>query len=1095
MASGFRITQASIVPSMFIGLGGTGSRIVDRIATRASGLPYWDSHLKSLTQFVCIDTNSKDLPILKKIPQTNRILISAFDKQRAVVNYRESDNQKALQWLDRNYTPRPGVTEGAGQIRVESRLGFHFNSSVIKEKLDELVRYTLKSDNPYRQNNPASYLVYIFAGLGGGTGSGSFLPMTYLVQHIIRGLQWEPRVLGYFVLSTMMTKKVGPELHQDIHANTYAALKELEHLTKLDYPETQVERPQGEPFVFWNDENELALPVVRSRPYFLGMLIDRSDNQELPDVEPLVGDGAFLEIFSPVLGRVFGEVDNYDKHLQQLAHAPGKMKAVGRGYTKHFGTFGVAALVLPAFELLEYSALRFAAEAMRQQITFGSSDASKTINAKLADLRVDYDDPKFNRMSESERQAAINKSFILSMQAMAKEDEQDGLLEGVWYKLVEDVDTGKVVGHDEKGAPRRTETLMTRVLRLLDEERAPILTELTLPSPNLLPVQPESLGAYNDIQGKFETSIQTANRKVEEGKQRLRNSARNGDVIERLSPKPTPLQERYLVIRLLEELDAKRIPEADAKLTSATVKSYNNPKVQDKFRQDNPQVLNDAAQAKSWILFKDRKGFEAVRDGIQGDFQQTAVAQKNYWDADLKLAQLKSLRDYLDGRARQYATLATRTNDLVNDLEREAEKIRSGVAIDQPRFALSVEIFETMESKRRVWKEVFDELYVRGGRGGSTFDRQTLAECIAEQLRPVQDKGTGKFVPKPDYKIAEDLKRGLTDLGRTKLRSAIYGGENERGLTIESGIELEARIVLRAGPGTLVREDEIERYVEQKLTAFKLLGGVYARLSTVDAQALDDGVKMARTRNLVIEENLFTPGFVDKLKNMLLRDGRPPQMGSWSPVPDQHMAVMHDMDLPIPLYYFNAVVGEVEANYEKVAANPRRTYNLHIDYHWEQTLPNLNPAKDKISTSWALNTLLDGLLYKVIQQSNNAWVWKAGGEVLGSNLASTLYRLGEYHRSDILQKNFDESLVKAQRDVSAEELLSRTEKLLTYVKQTLLDIALAAQRGVNTREDSLEEGIWRMFEERLEDRLQTSRKKEMETAASTPQSMTRQLEL
>jgi hypothetical protein len=1080
---------------MFIGLGGTGSRIVDRIATRAYALPYWDSHLKSLTQFVCIDTNSKDLPILRKVPPTNRILISAFNKQRAVENYRDSNNKKALQWLDRNYTPRPGVTEGAGQIRVESRLGFHYNSPMIKEKLEELIRQTLSANNPYRQNNPAQYFVYIFAGLGGGTGSGSFLPATYLVQNIIRSLQWEPRVLGYFVMSTLMTKKVEPHLHQDIHANSYAALKELEHMTKLDYPETQVERPLGEPFVFWNDDKEQELPVVKSRPFYLGMIIDRSENQELPEPESLVGDAAFLEVFSPVLGRVYGEVDNYDKHLQDLTRMPGALRNVGRGYTKHFGAFGVAALVLPAFELLEYCAIRFAAEAMRQQITFGSSDASKSINAKLADLRVDYDDPKFQRMDEGEKQAAINRAFILSMQAMAREDEQDGLLEGVWYKLVEDVDRGKIVGHDEKGAPRRTETLLNRVMRLLDEERAPILTELALPAPNLLPVQPESIGAYNDIQGKFEAAVLASGRKVEEGKQRLRNSANNGDVIERLSPKPSPLQERYLLIRLLEELDSKRIPEADAKLTSATVKSYNNPKVQEKFRQDNPQVLNDAANAKSMLVFKDRKGFEAVRDGIQADFQQTSAAQKTYWDADLKLAQLKSLRDYLDRRARQYANLATNTNKLVGDLEREAEKIRNGLAIDQPRYALSVEVFETMENKRRVWREVFDELFVRGGRGGITFDRQTLAECIAEQLRPVQDKGTGKFVPKPDYKVAEDLKTGLTQLGRERLRSAIYGGENERGLTLEAGIELEARIALRSGPGALVRDDEIDSYMERKLRAFSLLGGVYARLSRVDSETMDDGVKISRTRNLVIDDSVLTPGFVQKVNNMLLRDGRAPQLGPWSPVPDQHVAVLHDMDLPIPLYYFNAVIGEIEANYEKVAANPRRTYNLHIDYNWEQTLPNLNPAKDKMSTSWALNTLLDGLLYKIIQQTPGSWVWKETNQELGANLAAALYRLGEYHRNDRLQKQFDESLVKAQRTVSAEELLARTEKLLTYVKQTLLDIALAAQRGVKTREDSLEEGIWRMFEDRLEDRLQTSRKKDADVGESTPRSMTRQLDL
>jgi hypothetical protein len=1096
------ITQASIVPSIFIGLGGTGSRIVDRIATRAMALPHWETHLSSLTQFVCLDTSASDFKLLKKVPPSNRILISAFDKQRAVSNYRESGNMKALQWLDKGYTPRPGVVDGAGQIRVESRLGFHFNSPLIREKLDELIRITLRADNPFRQTDPAQYFVYIYCGLGGGTGSGSFLTTSYLVQSIIRGLQWEPRVLGYFVLSTLMTKKVAPDLHQDIHANTYAALKELEHLTKLDYPETRIGHPedeqhsQGEQFVYWNDERETALPTVKSRPFYLGLVIDRANHLELPDLEPVVGDASFLQVFSPILGRISAEVDNYDKHLQELTRTPGKLKGVGRGYTKHFGAFGVTALVLPAFELLEFCAFRFAAEALRQQITFGSSDASTAIDAKLADLRVTYDDPKFMRLSEGERQAAINRSFLLSMQAMASEDEKDGLLEGVWYKLVEDVDKGKSTGKDEQGKEHRSETLMERVIRLLDEDRSVILADVALPSPNLLPVQPESLGNYNDILNKFEATIAIANRKIEEGKDKLRSSAKQGDCVERLDPRLTPLQERYLVIRLLEHLDSVLIPEAQKKRTAAVAKSFSNPKVQEKFRSENITLLSEAAEAKKFGVMRDREAFQSVRDAMQQDFQATGTAQKSYYDAELKLAQYRSLRDYLDGRARQYANLATRMNIVVSDLERDADKVQSGLAIDQPRYALSVEVFETMDDpKRRLWGEVFDELFVRGGRGQTTFDRQSLAICIAEQLRPVQDKGTGKFVPKQDYVLERDLKGALTGLGRERLRPAIYGDQNQRGLTIESGIELEARICLRSGPDAMVREDEIERYTDRKLEAFRLLSGVYARLSLVDAQSLDDGVKLARTRNLVIQNTVLTPAFVQKVTRLLLRDGREPYITGWSPVADQHVAVSHDMDLPIPLYYFIPVVGEIEASYEKVAANPRRSYNLHIDYHWEQTLPNLNPAKDKLSTSWALNTLLEGLLYKVIQQQDQGWTWVERSEVLGGNLASALYRLGEYHRNPILQKSFDESLQKACQSVPAAEIAARTEKLLIYIKQTLLDVGLAAQKGSKTREDGLEEPIWLMFEEKLEARLQSDKAAGSENVENFTRSMARKLEL
>jgi len=74
------------------------------------------------------------------------------------------------------------------------------------------------------------------------------------------------------------------------------------------------------------------------------------------------------------------------------------------------------------------------------------------------------------------------------------------------------------------------------------------------------------------------------NRRLEVSKPKLRENA--SQVIDRLSPKPTPLQERYLVLRLLEELDARRIPETQSALNSATAKSYANPKVRDKFPAD-----------------------------------------------------------------------------------------------------------------------------------------------------------------------------------------------------------------------------------------------------------------------------------------------------------------------------------------------------------------------------------------------------------------------------------------------------------------------------------------------------------------------------
>src|SRR3954469_12768723 len=255
MADEFRPGQGTIIPTLFVGMGGTGSRIVDRIAARAERLPNWESQLQPLTQFVSVDTNELDQHKLAHIPPGNRLNIADFDKARVIDGFRRSKDEQALQWLDQGYQPRPGFKPGAGQIRVESRLGFFFHSPEIRERLRQLVQESLRPGITWRQGVPPKYNVYLVCTLAGGTGSGSFLPMAYLLQAVISELNWQPRVVGNLLLSTLMLEKNAPELHPDIHANTYAALKELEWLTKLDYKQVKDEGRTSEPFVYCRDVN------------------------------------------------------------------------------------------------------------------------------------------------------------------------------------------------------------------------------------------------------------------------------------------------------------------------------------------------------------------------------------------------------------------------------------------------------------------------------------------------------------------------------------------------------------------------------------------------------------------------------------------------------------------------------------------------------------------------------------------------------------------------------------------------------------------------------------------------------------------------
>src|SRR5688572_10415282 len=128
MNQGYRSEQATIVPTLCLGLGGIGSRIVNRLAQRASLLPNWGAQLRPLTAFAALDTNKFDLDRLSFVPSGNRIHIGAFNKVQVIENFRADRNRQALQWLPGNYQPRGGFKPGAGQIRLESRLGFFYNS-------------------------------------------------------------------------------------------------------------------------------------------------------------------------------------------------------------------------------------------------------------------------------------------------------------------------------------------------------------------------------------------------------------------------------------------------------------------------------------------------------------------------------------------------------------------------------------------------------------------------------------------------------------------------------------------------------------------------------------------------------------------------------------------------------------------------------------------------------------------------------------------------------------------------------------------------------------------------------------------------------
>lgn len=121
---------------------------------------------------------------------------------------------------------------GAGGVRQASRYlmtsdgAFHKIEENIKRKLNSLMEDTLTEGAKIR--------VFLIAGIGGGTGSGSFLDLAYIIREIIREKGWTSRfeMIGCLYLPDVY--EVSGAGKYKIMENGYAALKELDYFMNVE---------------------------------------------------------------------------------------------------------------------------------------------------------------------------------------------------------------------------------------------------------------------------------------------------------------------------------------------------------------------------------------------------------------------------------------------------------------------------------------------------------------------------------------------------------------------------------------------------------------------------------------------------------------------------------------------------------------------------------------------------------------------------------------------------------------------------------------------------------------------------------------------
>ena len=228
--------------TLIIGVGGSGISVIKETIRKANNKlsPLYTRY----TKFLAIDKSLDELEFVRRLGvDTISIPASSLPPSFTVETWNEmTDTEFFREFAPRFLSPyyqseyTPFISS-----RLAAKLCFYINpggkssNEVLRQKLMHILDYDMLDFNINSLN------IIIVAGLGGLTGSGTFLDIAAQVKKAFAGMG-NIRLTGYFMLPDTFEDLVRNEDNRSIiYSNGFAALKELESYMSIDLEETRKE--------------------------------------------------------------------------------------------------------------------------------------------------------------------------------------------------------------------------------------------------------------------------------------------------------------------------------------------------------------------------------------------------------------------------------------------------------------------------------------------------------------------------------------------------------------------------------------------------------------------------------------------------------------------------------------------------------------------------------------------------------------------------------------------------------------------------------------------------------------------------------------
>ena len=808
--------------SLLIGLGGTGSRVVNKVAKllQENGIKINEDGVYCAV----LDTDANDNGRIGKsktgvpvIPTSRPGTIqSYFDRYWGIGEWCPSSD----------VFMRETIVDGASEVRVKSRLAFLdcMESGELEKQLGGVVNQILQG------NQDPKIRVMIVCSVAGGTGSGMFLQAALWLRKrlpagsaVIRGIFLLPDI---FVQTTQTAHSAASQ--ERIYANSYAAIRELNAITKVmkgfpvDLPEP-IKIAEGG--LFDSENCEKGLPV-----YDLAFFVD-SHNQNrvrlgsIAAYEEMAANLAYMQIFAPMKDEMYSLEDNL-------------FLSIRADKEPLYGACGTAKAEYPVRNVKEYCVLR----AVQDSISMGWRSIDNEIDARVQerkqqerdgfysneelDVRQLFAELYENKVNVDPQEAGANRFFLSfahdSQNEQLKNNEKgkkeikytnkvDDFLESLRAKKIDPVvddinaregglnsytvtEATKFKGKDDK---ETIEAARTRV----EADQGSIWGELTRFEVDVLKVQAraivDSVFPYNmdEVTVNNQNSIYALlTKSSSEGRPRFIHPLAARYVLYKLAQKLQQEAEDFAAVK--NEMRRSALP-GDFDETA-----FDNPRTKKKKEGTAQEFLNSRTGLQG-LLQSEEKFVQEFRKKYQGYITGKINACKIYEQKLLQYTVYTELRQRVEALLKKYEAFFLRVKDVMRDLEGDIDRNLGEI---KAASGSSYYVYASEACKESLYQSLDLQVGEHGGRinkivadalyGGLCYERRPSTEA--------NKKYAETSVSEAFYTTAQDVFADLmsTDSGckdridldiftavcreeDVRHPDSVKSGESKRGLTLQ----------------------------------------------------------------------------------------------------------------------------------------------------------------------------------------------------------------------------------------------------------------------------------------------------------------------